>query len=169
MRKFIIQTMQKQHLPGILDIYNREIREGSATLDKTEQTLAEKTEWFLKNQNRFPQIVALLAGQVVGFAYLSTFRKKEAFNQTVELTLYVHPDYQGQGIGSGLLKNLIILAKEKQFHTMISVITEGNAASVQLHEKFHFQFCGELKEVGFKHNRWLNISFYQKLLTSESA
>ena len=79
------------------------------------------------------------------------------------------PDYQGQGIGSGLLKNLIILAKEKQFHTMISVITEGNAASVQLHEKFHFQFCGELKEVGFKHNRWLNISFYQKLLTSESA
>lgn len=167
MTNVFIQTMQEHHLPDVLNIYNREIREGIATFDKTEQTLEEKTEWFLKNQNQFPQIVAVQGLEVVGFAYLSTFREKEAFSQTAEVTLYVRPDKQGGKIGSKLLETLLIHAQEKRFHTLISVITEGNEHSIHLHKKFDFQFCGELKEVGCKHHRWLNISFYQKKLDTQ--
>lgn len=156
--------MQEIHLPDVLAIYNQEIRTGVATLDLTEQTLAQKTAWFQKNKISFPHLVAIQNEEIVGFCYLSSFREKEACNQTAELTLYIRPDRQGNGIGTKLLKVLIDRAQKGNFHTLISVITGGNDASIQLHKKFNFQFCGELKEIGFKQDRWLSISFYQKHL-----
>ena len=43
----------------------------------------------------------------------------------------------------------------------LSVITADNAASIRLHEKFGFQFCGITREVGRKFGRWLDAAFYQ--------
>ncbi len=46
---------------------------------------------------------------------------------------------------------------ESDVHTVISVITGGNEASLKLHEAFGFEYCGVLREVGEKFGRRLDI------------
>ena len=49
---------------------------------------------------------------------------------------------------------------DETVHTVVSVITSGNAASEHLHEKFGFTFSGTIKEVGMKFGKYLDISNY---------
>ena len=39
-----------------------------------------------------------------------------------------------------------------------------NLASIRLHEKVGFLYRGELKEVGFKFGKWVDVCLYQKML-----
>ena len=59
------------------------------------------------------------------------------------------------------MEEILRLAKEdKNTHTVVSVITSGNAASCRLHEKFGFTFCGTIKEVGMKFGEYIDIENY---------
>lgn len=50
---------------------------------------------------------------------------------------------------------------DESIHTVVSVITSGNAASTKLHQKFGFTFCGTINEVGGKMGRYLDIDNYE--------
>ena len=54
-----------------------------------------------------PYLVAVADGEVVGYAYAGTYRPRPAYANTVENSIYVHPDCVGRGIGSLLLPILI--------------------------------------------------------------
>lgn len=165
MENITIQNLTEEDLPSILEIYNKEIRNGTATFDLKEQSLKQKSEWFHKNCKAYPLLTAKRNQEVLGFAYLSAFREKEAYKQTAEVTLYIKPTMQKQGIGKALLKKLIKEGQNYHFHTLVSVITRGNIGSIQLHEQFGFVYTGYLNQVGQKHGQWLDILFYQKDLT----
>src|SRR6266436_5427224 len=47
----------------------------------------------------WPFLVAELEGAVVAYAYATQFRDREAYRFTAEDSIYVHPDWMGQGIG----------------------------------------------------------------------
>ncbi|MFR6332322.1 MAG: N-acetyltransferase family protein [Eisenbergiella sp.] len=92
----------------------------------------------------------------------SLFTRYDAYAATVELSVYVDHEYRGRKIGDALMEELLRIAKENgEVHAIISVITADNAASIRLHEKFGFQFCGITREVGRKFGRWLDAAFYQ--------
>ena len=86
---------------------------------------------------------------VVGYASLSPYRTKDAFKSTVELSIYIHQEYRGKGVASKLMAHILEYAKETEtLHTVVSVITAGNAASTALHERFEFTYCGLTPQVG---------------------
>ena len=51
--------------------------------------------------------------------------------------------------------------KDERTHTVVSVITSGNEASEKLHKKFGFEFCGRIKEVGMKFEKYQDIDNYR--------
>lgn len=51
--------------------------------------------------------------------------------------------------------------RDERTHTVISVITSGNEGSKKLHEKFGFEFCGTLKEVGIKFGEYRDTDSYR--------
>ena len=56
-------------------------------------------------------------------------------------------------------------AKETEtLHTVVSVITVGNAASTALHERFGFTYCGLTPQVGFKHGKYQDTETYALLV-----
>ncbi|MBO5671505.1 MAG: GNAT family N-acetyltransferase, partial [Clostridia bacterium] len=57
-----------------------------------------------------------------------------------------------------------IARQRGELHTIVSVITSGNDASVALHKKFGFTYCGTIREVGSKFGRMLDIQNYQLIL-----
>ncbi len=155
-----------QDIPALLEIYNYEVKNGVATLDINEKTQAQWTEWFLRhNIKNHPLIVLEENGIIKGYASLSSYREKEAYASTVELSIYVHPRFRGQGAGTALMKEILNMAREdKTVHTVVSVITSGNAASERLHDKFGFSFCGKIKEAGIKFGEFVDISNYQLIV-----
>ena len=161
-----IRTAQCADIPALLDIYNYEVEFGVATFDLQPKTMEERTEWFeAHNVGNYPLIVALIEGEVAGYASLSSYREKEAYQSTVELSVYVGPRYRRQGVATALMEAVLQLAREAEtIHTVVSVITGGNEASIKLHERFGFTFCGRMREVGMKFGRYLDIENYQLIL-----
>ena len=157
-----IRTAIQSDLPALLDIYNYEVVNGTATLDLQPRTMAERQIWFDEhNTDNHPLIVAEIDGNAVGYATLSPYRTKEAYRSTVELSIYVHRDHRNQGIASALMEEILRMAREdERTHTVVSVITSGNEASTNLHEKFGFEWGGRIPEVGLKMGKYLAIDNY---------
>ena len=157
-----IRTAIQSDLPALLDIYNYEVVNGTATLDLQPRTMAERQIWFDEhNTDNHPLIVAEIDGNAVGYATLSPYRTKEAYRSTVELSIYVHRDHRKQGIASALMEEILRMAREdERTHTVVSVITSGNEASTNLHKKFGFEWGGRIPEVGLKMGKHLAIDNY---------
>jgi phosphinothricin acetyltransferase len=159
----LIRKAELRDLPELLAIYNYEVVNGVSTLDLNEKTLAEWRVWFdCHNVENHPLIVAERKGRVAGYASLSSYREKEAYSSTVELSIYVSPDFRHLGIATELMAQILEEArKDARTHTVVSVITSGNEASRKLHEKFGFEFCGTIKEVGVKFGVYQDIENYR--------
>lgn len=159
----LIRKAETKDLNALLDIYNYEVENGVATFDLHPKTMEQWEVWFsLHNRENHPLIVAEKDGSVVGYASLSSYREKEAYRTTVELSLYVSPSHRRQGIATELMEVLLELAKnDDSIHAVVSVITGGNEASIKLHKRFGFTFCGTLHQVGVKFGRYLDIVHYE--------
>lgn len=153
-------------MPRLLDIYNYEVLNGTATFDLHPKTMDERMEWFHgHNVDNHPLIVAEADGKAVGYASLSPYRPKEAYAATVELSVYIDPEYRNRGIARRLVADILDMARQREdIHTVISVITDGNEASVKLHEEFGFTCCGKLREVGKKFGKLLGTVTYQLMV-----
>lgn len=158
-----IRTARREDLLPLLEIYNYEVRCGVATLDLRERTPEEWRTWMAEhNVENHPLYVAEEEGAVVGYASLSAYRSKEAYRSTVELSVYIHPDFRRRGIAAALMERVLEEARrDARTHTVVSVITHGNEASCRLHRRFGFTFCGTIREVGKKFDTWLDIDNYQ--------
>ena len=166
MSELVIRPITKDDIAVCLDIYNYEVVNGVATLDLEARTLPEWHEWYeAHSDEHHPIIVGTIDGVVAGYASLSSYRTKDAFKSTVELSIYIHQEYRGKGVASKLMAHILDHAKETDtLHTVVSVITAGNAASTALHERFGFTYCGLTPQVGFKHGKYQDTETYALLV-----
>ena len=96
-----IRKAEQKDLVALLDIYNYEVINGVSTLDLNPRTLAERQIWFDQhNVENHPLYIAEMDGCVAGYSSLSSYREKEAYKSTVELSIYISPDYRKRGIAT---------------------------------------------------------------------
>ena len=166
MSELIIRSIAKDDVFTCLSIYNYEVEHGVATLDLEPRTLEEWREWYNAHSDELhPIIVGTIDDVVVGYASLSPYRLKDAFKSTVELSIYIHKDYRGQGVATQLMERILEMAKEDtMIHNVVSVITAGNEESTKLHNRFGFTYCGLTPEVGFKHGKYQDTETYALLV-----
>jgi L-amino acid N-acyltransferase YncA len=105
----------------------------------------------------------------MGFGSYGSFRSWPAYKYSVEHSVYVDVRFRGKGLGRMLMREVIESAKGQDYHTMIGGIDAANAASVALHKGLGFQFCGTVRDAGFKFGRWLDLDFYQLILPTPSS
>lgn len=167
----IIFCTYSSHAAPILDILNDAIINSTALYDYSPRTMDNMTNWFkLKQEHNFPIIgVESSTGELMGFATYGFFRPFPANKYTVEHSVYIHPNHRKKGLGNILMNELIPLAKQQDYHTMIGAIDVTNKGSIVLHEKLGFCHAGTMKEVAFKFNRWLDLGFYQLLLSTPNT
>ena len=162
---FILRPATTADIPYILAIVNHTIATSTANYNYEAQTLAEQTTWFeIKQQQNFPVWVAEKEDLVVGYGTYGTFREKIGYQYTVEHSVYVQENQQGQGIGKALLIQLIAQAKAEGYHVMVGGIDANNAKSIAFNQKMGFEIVGHLKQVGYKFDQWLDLCFVQRIL-----
>ena len=161
-----IRKANVNDLPEMLEIYNYEVQNSNATFSWSDRTMEEGKRWlFDHNIKNHPMVVAEEGGKVAGYASLSEYRTKEAYDSTVELSVYIHRDYRHKGYGEALMKHVIDLAKaDEKTHSIVSVITADNVASIRLHEKLGFTCSGVLHECGFKFDKYHDVANYEMIV-----
>ena len=91
-------------------------------------------------------------------------RSAPPYSTTVEDSVYVDHDHTGRGIGKLLLGELVVIARDSGFHSMIARIEASGDASRALHASCGFELVGIEREVGRKFNRWLSVAVMQLML-----
>jgi L-amino acid N-acyltransferase len=153
-------------IPAILEIYNDAVLNTTASWDYEPATLEQRMQWFQQHQQQdFPVLVARdEIDRVVGWGALGKFREKIGYQYTVEHSVYVAPDWRGQGIGRMVVQALIAEAQHMGKHVIIGGVETSNEASLRLHQSLGFEEVAHFRQVGYKFDRWLDIVFLQKML-----
>jgi L-amino acid N-acyltransferase YncA len=150
---------------AIRSIYNKEVLGSTVTFDLVPRTSDEQLVWIDEHSGAWPAVVAVdSSGAVRGFGSLSPYRPRPAYRTTVEDSVYVDDSVRGQGVGKGLLLELVRLAGVHGFHAVIARIVGGHEASIGLHEACGFEVIGVEREVGRKFGRWLDVVLMQLLV-----
>jgi L-amino acid N-acyltransferase YncA len=153
-------------LPVINAIYNHYVLHSTCTYQTVPSTEQERAEWFASHGPKHPVLVAVddESGVVIGWGSISKFHQRQAYENSVEDSIYLHHEWQGRGVGSQILAELLRLAKQLGHHTMLGGIDADQKGSIALHDKFGFEKVSHLKEVGYKQGRWLDVIWVQKML-----
>lgn len=158
-----IRTAKLKDQPSILEIYNEAILNTTATFDTSPRTMEKQIEWFNNHKQNHPIFIAEENNTIVGWASLSPYSDRCAYDTTVEVSVYIHHNHRGKKIGSQLLEVVTLSGKELNNHTVISRIASENKSSIHIHEKIGYRLVGEMKEVGFKFGRLLDVTIMQFL------
>ncbi len=159
--RITIRDARPSDVPAIVDIYNESVVSLTATFDTTPKTIEDYTVWFSAHDERHPVIVAEEAGTVAGWAALSAYSDRAAYDGTAEVSLYVRRSCWKRGIGRSLFSAIVARGRSAGLHTVISRIAEGNEASVTLHTSLGFTTVGVMREVGKKFGRLLDVTIMQ--------
>ena len=109
---------------------------------------------------KYPCLVAEEDGRVVGFAYAHELRERIAFQWNAELSVYLAPTTQSQGVGSRLYAALIELLRLMGIKAAYGVVTSPNPASERLHRAFGFELMGVQPHAGFTCGAWHDVAWY---------
>lgn len=166
-----IRSCTPSDVSDITRIYAHAVRFGTASFEIEPPDEAEMTlRWEGLVSQGFPYLVAVQNEAVLGYAYAGFYRTRPAYRWSVEDSLYIHPEYQGQGIGGLLLRALIDQCEALGFRQMIAVIGDSaSRGSIRVHEKAGFVRSGVLSSIGFKQGRWLDCVLMQRALGQGST
>lgn len=161
---FIVRPIMQSDAEAITEIYNHYIKETAITFEVEPITAEEMASRIREISTNFPYFVYEEKGKVLGYCYAHLWKQRAAYSKTLETTIYLDKNATGRGIGSLMVKHLIELCREQGYHALIACITEGNEASVRMHEKLGFKQVSEFKEVGRKFGQWLGVVDLEFLL-----
>ena len=167
----LVRDSTASDMQSVREIYAHQVLCGSATFETIPPTLddlSERREAVLRLG--LPYLVAEHEGRIAGYTYAMPFRARPAYLNTLENSVYVADDMQGQGIGRTLLARLIARCEAGPWRQMIAVIGDSaNSGSIALHTSLGFRLIGTFHAVGFKHGRWIDTVLMQRALGPGSS
>ncbi|HEY5827455.1 MAG: N-acetyltransferase family protein [Hyphomicrobiaceae bacterium] len=154
----LVRPAAAADIPAITAIYGPAVLTGTASFEVDPPDQAEMLRRFEAITGAgYPYFVAEVEGRIAGYAYASAYRTRPGYRFTVEDSVYIAPDAQGKGVGKALLERVVARCRDDGFRLMIAVIGDSaNFASITLHRRLGFRYCGTIHSVGYKFGRWLD-------------
>jgi len=162
----LIRPAAPADLPAVTAVYGWNVLNGTGTFELEAPDLAEMTRRHADVTGKgLPWLVAVRAGQLLGYAYANHFRPRRAYRFCLEDSIYLLPEVQGQGAGRLLLAELMARCEAAGTRQMLAVIGDSaNLASIGVHRALGFEQVGLLKSSGWKFERWLDVVIMQREL-----
>jgi phosphinothricin acetyltransferase len=152
-----IRRAERSDAEAIRRIYEPYVSVKATSFEAVAPDREEMERRLLAFQDRFPWIVCEEHGEVVGYAYASPHHERQAYQWSVNVSVYLDARAHRRGIGRALYLALFDLLRRQRFVNAYGGITLPNPASVGLHESLGFIPVGVYAGVGFKFGRWHDV------------
>ncbi|RSZ45990.1 MULTISPECIES: GNAT family N-acetyltransferase [unclassified Variovorax] len=161
-----ILDAEPRHMTAVQSIYSHYVLHDLCSFEEevpgVEQMQARRADVIARGM---PYLVAMLDGEVAGYAYATAYRARSAYRHTVEDSVYVAQGMHGHGIGKALLGEVILRCTDAGFTQMVACVgNSANTGSLRLHQSLGFEQVGVLRDVGFKFGRWVDTVLMQRAL-----
>lgn len=158
---FTVQRAKKEDLPAILTIYNQSIAGKQATANLTPVTCAERQDWFDEHLNSATRPIYIVravvegaevsveetVSPIVAWGSFSDLYTRPAYHISTEISIYLHQEYHGQGLGSLLTRWMLTQAPSLGIHNVVALIFAHNQPSLGLFRKLGFEQWGYMPKV----------------------
>ncbi|WP_027381539.1 GNAT family N-acetyltransferase [Chryseobacterium daeguense] len=143
----------------VLEIFRQGVEGGISTFETNIPTpeawnmeYFNDCRWVLENENN----------EVVGWCALKLVSKRECYHGVAEVSIYFDNNYQGKGLGSVLLKKMILDSESHGFWTLQANIFYENEASIKFHQKNGFRTVGIRKKIAKLNGDWKDVVLLEK-------
>lgn len=150
--------MKPGHWPAVKATYEEGIATGKATFETTAGDWEKWDNSHLKDL----RYVACEDDLILGWVALSPASGRCVYGGVAEISVYVRKSESGRGVGSELLKHLIIESEKAGYWTLQAGIFEENIQSIRLHEKCGFRIVGKREKLGQLNGKWKDIILMER-------
>lgn len=154
--------IEEKDLPEVKKIYNWYIVNSTATFHTVPIGFDQLKEFVYIGHSLYQSYLIYLNHEIAGYCLLTNYKKRQAYDRTAEVTIYLKPEFCRKGIGKIALRYLEDKAKGKGLKNLIGIISGDNKGSIVLFERSGFVKCAHFKNVGEKFNKILDVVAYQK-------
>lgn len=147
--------------PGLLLIYAPIVEASPITFEYVAPSEEEMRARIENGSTQYPWLVAAEDdGTILGYAYACSWRSRQAYQWSVEVSVYVHPEHQRRGVAEKLYRELFRQLKQQGYVVAYGAITLPNPASVDFHRALGFQQVGRFPRCGNKFDTWFDVEFW---------
>ena len=171
MSEISIRIAAPEDAPALLDIYAYYVRHTAITFEYEVPTPEEFAARIRNTLKKYPYLVAVKDGVMVGYAYAGPFHSRPAYGWTAETSIYLRRDFQGNGLGQRFYHALEELSRAQGVRTLVACVTYSQAespyvtdASVRFHSRLGYDLAGRLKRCGLKFGQWFGTCYFEKAL-----
>ena len=164
-----IRTASVSDAAKLLEIYRPYVEKTAISFEYEVPTVEEFALRIDNTLKKYPYIVALRDGKILGYAYASEFKGRAAYDWAVETSIYIAEDAKGMGTGKKLYQSLeksLVLQNILNMNACIACtdnedehLTNG---SIAFHEKMGFLTVGRFHAVGYKFGKWYDMIWMEK-------
>jgi L-amino acid N-acyltransferase YncA len=149
-----LTLIQENDLEIVKKIYDYYILNSTATFHTELISINELREALPINHPKYKAYLIKYQNKICGFCYIAQYKKRQAYDRTAEVTIYLKHEFQGLGIGKFTLHQIEEKAKVNKISVLIGIISGDNLASIGLFEKCGYEKCAHFKQVGEKFWMW---------------
>lgn len=162
--KYVIRTANEADAGNLLDIYRPYVQNSAVSFEIQVPATDEFEQRISSANDRWLWLVATNGNKIIGYAYGSAHRPREAYKYSVETSAYVHDAYHRQGVARLLYSELLLGLADRGYRNAYAGVTLPNKASMMFHKSIGFDSIGVFPKVGYKFERWHDVAWLHKPL-----
>jgi L-amino acid N-acyltransferase YncA len=128
-------VLQDHDLETVKSIYDYYIVNSTATFHLNKISIDELRQTIVIGHPKYQSFIIKYNDDTCGYCYISQFKKREAYDRSAEITIYLKPEFFGKGIGKQAIEQLETCAKNNKISVLIGIISGDNSQSIKLFEK----------------------------------
>lgn len=158
----MFRLAEKKDAAALLAVYAPYVENTVVSFEYTPPTAEEFAARIAELEGHLPWIIAEHQGKVLGYVCAHPYASREAYQWSIETSIYLSPEVQRLGVGRRLYDALFELLALQGYTDAWAIISQPNPGSEAFHKAYGFAFCGELAHIGYKQGQWLGVTNWHK-------
>ena len=176
MSEITIRTARLDDASKLVSIYRYYVEKTAITFEYEVPTVAEFRPRMGTTMQKYPYLVIELNGRPVGYAYVSPLNSREAYDWSVETSIYLARDVRHGGLGRKLhdaLKQCLIAMGITNMCALIAVPHDKDDEylthnSQDFHAHMGYRLVGAFDRCAQKFGRWYDMCWMELVLAERT-